>query len=229
MSLTRNLRRSIINLPPITRRVCKTQMFNWFACSVFHYLNLYLSQSYTKSYPHVGKDLAEAQGLARILSARVLLVSQCAGLLIVVLISHLWQPERTPLTGDTRSKMARLRRELHLDTTELKRPWRASFGVLALLLLSAFLMQDFFDIASILTCGFGVVSTMNIWIPHTMIAQEISTIRVEHVLSMELGRTPGDSAGKEREQTGTILAIHNIALMAPQKIWYFWGCHFSNT
>ena len=114
----------------------------------------------------------------------------------------------------------RLNRALSLLQVEwltLRRAWLLSHLVFALCMASTFFIHSP-TAATVLTAFVGVPWALSLWAPFALISAEISKRDTEARRRIRQPQdTPGEPmVGKNEDQAGVILGLHNVAVSAPQ-------------
>ena len=106
---------------------------------------------------------------------------------------------------------------LQIPGLTLRRTWILSHFMFALLMFSTFLVNSYVG-AVILTAFIGIPWAVSLWAPFALISAEISKRDTEARLNATRNdRSDGDfKMGKQDDQAGVILGLHNVAVSAPQ-------------
>ena len=135
-------------------------------------------------------------------------------------ISSFFPPAPSP-SATLHARLARLLDLLQIPWLSLRRAWMLSHFLFALCMASTFFIRTALQ-ATILTACVGVPWALTLWAPFALISAEISKRDSEARKRgvADRGRNIADGqevvTGKQEDQAGVILGLHNVAVAAPQ-------------
>ncbi|TDZ24268.1 General alpha-glucoside permease [Colletotrichum orbiculare MAFF 240422] len=194
---------AIRNVPPITRRTCKTQVLSQFAWfPVLHYMSLYLSESYSAKQTTLASRSASSASSGA--GVRVLLIGQIGALALQCVIARTWDSGFAP---SSQPSAAQLQRRMLSDTLALRRIWAVSFVTLALSALGTVVFRSSFWPASVWGAGISAISPLSGWIPHALVSYEIAAVRQGRV---------GVESASSRDSSAAFFVVHEISITSGQ-------------
>ena len=135
-------------------------------------------------------------------------------------ITSFFPPAPTP-SANLHARLARLLDLFQVPWLTLRRAWMISHILFALCMASTFIIRTPKQ-ATVLTAFVGIPWALTLWAPFALISAEISK-RDSEARKREIsdrGRHHVDGqepiAGKQEDQAGVILGLHNVAVAAPQ-------------
>ena len=230
----RSLYRSVGRLPPMTRKVCEAQFFNWIGWFPFmFYVSTYIGQLFVNPFLEANPNMSPGrldslwEEATRVGSFALFIfaVTSFASNTLLPFFVVPTRPGKPSEEQETASRPERILRRLQIPGLTIRRAW-----MLAQVLFAICMALTFFITAptggTVLAGLVGVSWAMTLWAPFALIStdisQQASSSRARrNVVHNDQDRADEDRVesqdGKEVEdQAGVILGLHNVSISAPQ-------------
>ena len=220
-ALFQTLRQSLFTLPPVTRKVCKTQFFAWMGWFPFlFYHTTYVGSFYTKTVFHRHRPLGHVtNAVENAINAHGIRVGTVASIAfaLVALISNLVLPVLVQISNKDKFVSEKISvksfsTSFAIPGLTLGRTWTLAHILFATCMFGTFFISSSTS-ATVIVGIVGISWAVTIWAPFALISEEVAARQLNrrHQAILE---TIEDSS----DQAGAIMGLHNMAIAAPQII-----------
>ena len=219
IALISQSRRSLVTLPPITRKVCKTQFFAWMGWFPFlFYHTTYVGNFYTRTIFHKHRRLGHiTSAIENTINAHGIRVGTVASIAfaLVALISNLVLPFLVQISTKDKFLLEKtssrnFSTSFAIPGLTLQRTWTLAHILFAVCMFSTLFVGSSTS-GTIIIGIVGISWAVTIWAPFALISEEVAARQLHRRHQAISGATEAST-----DQAGAIMGLHNVSIAAPQ-------------